>query len=208
MAHINTYCIFSVQHIYCLYEQVHIVEGTSMPKMIDNLKVKIITEAKRQVFENGYANMTLRSVAKSCQIAVGTIYNYYPSKEVLVATFILEDWMPIASDLQSKCSSCDDVITACHHIYDGLLRLGEEYQVLFSEDAAIKTASTVYPQQHRKLRKQIAEMLKAIYRRHKAPVSDFLPEFLAESLLAWSSEKRDFSDLEIIFSSLIKRGEK
>lgn len=174
-----------------------------MPKIIDNVKAEILKEAKRQLFESGYASMTLRSVAKSCHVAVGTIYNYYPSKELLVATFILEDWLPIASDLHSKCKSCDHVVTACHYIYDGLLKLGEEYKALFIQDAAIKTVSTIFPQQHRKLRKQIAEMLEVTCRRQKKRYSEFLPEFLAESLLAWSSEKRDFSDLEIILRSLV-----
>ena len=175
-----------------------------MPKIIEDLKARILKEAKRQVFENGYANMTLRSVAKGCHIAVGTIYNYYLSKELLVATFILEDWLPIESDLRSKCENCDNIVTACHYIYDGLLQLGAEYESLFTQNAAIKTASVVFPQEHRKLRKQLAEILGVSCRRQNTQDLNFLPEFLAESLLAWSSEKRDFADLEMILSSLIK----
>ena len=58
-----------------------------MPKIIDGLQMQILKEAKPQAFKNGYSKMTIRSVAKACDIAVGTIYNYYPSKEFLMASF-------------------------------------------------------------------------------------------------------------------------
>ena len=62
-----------------------------MPKIIENIKEQIIEEAKRQLFENGYAKTTIRSVAKACGIGVGTIYNYFPSKEMLISAFMLDD---------------------------------------------------------------------------------------------------------------------
>jgi len=63
-----------------------------MPKIIENLKERLIDEARRQVEEDGYAAMTIRSVAKGCGVGIGTVYNYFPSKDTLVATFMLEDW--------------------------------------------------------------------------------------------------------------------
>lgn len=193
-----------LQDIYYLYEHVHKSKVITIPKIIEDLKARILKEAKRQVFENGYASMTLRSIGKGCHIAVGTIYNYYPSKELLVASFILEDWLPIASDLRAKCKNCENVVEACRTIYDGLLQLETEYKTLFAQDAAIKTASTVFHEQHRRLRKQLAEMLGTSCRQQKTQHLKFLPEFLAESLLAWSSEMRDFDDLEMILCTLIK----
>ena len=63
-----------------------------MPKIIENLESKLIQEARRQIAEIGYSAMTIRSVAKACGVGVGTVYNYFPSKEALVATHLLEDW--------------------------------------------------------------------------------------------------------------------
>ena len=71
-----------------------------MPKIIDGLQMQILKEAKPQAFKNGYSKMTIRSVAKACDIAVGTIYNYYPSKEFLMASFILLDWIPVEEEIQ------------------------------------------------------------------------------------------------------------
>jgi AcrR family transcriptional regulator len=175
-----------------------------MPKIIENLKADILKEAKRQVFNNGYSHMTLRSVAKACDIAVGTIYNYYSSKDVLIATFILQDWWPIEKSLRDKCDKSQDIVSACHEIYLGLLQLEQEYQPLFEQEEAIKLFGSVFPKQHQKLRIQLAEMLQGPCKRNMKEYVEFMPEFLAESLLAWATEKRKFSDIETVLNVLLK----
>ena len=50
-----------------------------MPKIIENIREKILEEAKCQVMESGYASMTIRSVANACGVGVGTVYNYFKS---------------------------------------------------------------------------------------------------------------------------------
>ena len=64
-----------------------------MPKIIENIREALLVEAKRQIAERGYQNTTIRSVAKECGVAVGTVYNYFKSKDMLIASFILEDWI-------------------------------------------------------------------------------------------------------------------
>ena len=63
-----------------------------MPKIIDNLREQIQKEALEQILTNGYAKTTIRSVAAGCNIGVGTLYNYFKSKDELIASFMLEDW--------------------------------------------------------------------------------------------------------------------
>ena len=66
-----------------------------MPKIIENVREQLLAEAKKQVFEHGYADTTIRSVARACGLGVGTVYNYFSSKEMLIGKVIY----PI-------CSSC------------------------------------------------------------------------------------------------------
>ena len=66
-----------------------------MPKIIENLENRLVEEARRQAWEGGYSAVTIRSVAAACGVGVGTVYNYFPSKEYLAAGVMLEDWKEI-----------------------------------------------------------------------------------------------------------------
>jgi AcrR family transcriptional regulator len=50
----------------------------------------ILTEASRLFVEVGYEKTTLADIASACQIGVGTIYNYFPSKPVILLS-LFED---------------------------------------------------------------------------------------------------------------------
>ena len=63
-----------------------------MPKIIENLREKLLFEARRQIEEHGYAETTIRSIAKACGVGTGTVYNYFSSKDMLIASFMVEDW--------------------------------------------------------------------------------------------------------------------
>ena len=63
-----------------------------MPKIIENVRGQLVAEARRQVAAYGYTSTTIRSVAKACGVGTGTVYNYFPSKDMLIAAFMLEDW--------------------------------------------------------------------------------------------------------------------
>ena len=63
-----------------------------MPKIIENVRGMLIEEAQTQITANGYDNVTIRSIAKGCGLGLGTFYNYFKSKEMLIATFLNEDW--------------------------------------------------------------------------------------------------------------------
>ena len=76
-----------------------------MPKIIENIRENLLEEARRQVMEQGYSAMTIRSVAKACGVGVGTVYNYFSSKDMLVASFMLVDWQECITRIQRRCMS-------------------------------------------------------------------------------------------------------
>ena len=59
-----------------------------MPKILESVREQLLETARAQIERNGYANTTIRSVAAECGIAVGTVYNYFPSKDMLIATYV------------------------------------------------------------------------------------------------------------------------
>ena len=86
-----------------------------MPKIIENVREQLLAETKRQIAENGYEKTTVRSVAGACDIGVGTVYNYFSSKDMLIASFMLEDWKKCL--LQMKQKSPEDKEIFLQNIY-------------------------------------------------------------------------------------------
>lgn len=63
-----------------------------MPKLLPNLKEDICRTTRQMMAQEGYASIGIRSIASRCGIGMGTIYNYFSSKEEIIAEILLEDW--------------------------------------------------------------------------------------------------------------------
>lgn len=61
-------------------------------RIIENPKQLILQEAENLLFNEGYASISIRKIAKECGIAVGTIYNYFPTKKELIVTMMSDFW--------------------------------------------------------------------------------------------------------------------
>lgn len=92
-----------------------------MPKIIAEINDKIMACAKRKMLENGNDNFSLRMIAKECGIAVGTIYNYFESKEMLIAKIHLEDWKKSMSQMDKKFDSISSLKEGIMIIYYTIL---------------------------------------------------------------------------------------
>lgn len=73
-----------------------------MAKIIENVYGNLLKEGKQILLTDGYSKMTLRLVASKCNIATGTVYNYFKSKDELVATIMLDDWMKLLENTSPK----------------------------------------------------------------------------------------------------------
>ena len=172
-----------------------------MPKILESMREQLLTEARRQIESRGYAKTTIRSVAAGCGIAVGTVYNYFPSKEMLIATFLSEDWRaciaPIAEDVE------DDAKTYLKRIYDAIRSFTDTYRSLFSDDEAKIAYYAAFSQRHGQLRKQIAALILPVC--GEQPDRVFLSEFIAEALLTWTREEKPFEDIYTLMQKLISK---
>ncbi|MBU3146048.1 TetR/AcrR family transcriptional regulator [Clostridium sp. CF012] len=68
-----------------------------MPKIIENLRATILLEAKNILLTQGFKDLNIREIAKNCTIGTGTFYNYFSTKEELVAEIFREDWRKVSN---------------------------------------------------------------------------------------------------------------
>ena len=167
-----------------------------MPKIIENLREELLAEAKKQIAERGYRNTTIRSVAAECGIAVGTVYNYFKSKDMLIASFILVDWLECVRSIASRPKEDRREYLAFIHL--SLCKFQEKYRTLFTDEDAMVAFSSAFNERHGQLRAQLADLI--------MPIADerFTAEFVAEAMLTWTTGGKTFDEIYTLLPEKIK----
>lgn len=160
-----------------------------MPKIIENLESRLIGEAKRQIEEAGYGAMTIRSVAKGCGVGVGTVYNYFPSKDALLATWLLRDWKDCVTAIQAVSTYSDTPAPVVRCIHDQLRQFAQRHQAIFRDKTAAAGFAGSFSRYHSLLRQQLAQPLEKFCR------NGFAGEFIAEALLTWTMAGKEFDEI-------------
>lgn len=173
-----------------------------MPKIIENIREKLLEEAKRQVSESGYSAMTIRSVATACGVGTGTVYNYFPSKDMLVASFMLEDWMLCIQTIQAGVTEAEDVKLALHCMHVELLKYKEKYINLFEDENAEASYMASSTNRHHLLCTQLAEPLQIWTAKQTKVDASFLAEFIAENMLTLTMSGKDFEQIASVLLQL------
>lgn len=173
-----------------------------MPKILENIRENLLQEARKQVMEQGYSLMTIRSVASACGVGVGTVYNYFPSKDNLVANFMLEDWQKCLGEMQGCCGKADNPKSALRGVYDALRSFMDTYDALFEDEHADVSFKASFHPRHKQLRSQIAKPLKPFCMTQKAADPHFLSELLAEAMLCWTLDGRRFEEISSVLLQL------
>ncbi len=173
-----------------------------MPKIIPNIRGQLLKEAKRQLMEQGYGKTTIRSVASACDLGVGTVYNYFESKDMLIATFMAEDWKECISQCHAQTSKHPKEVL--NSIYYALSDFISRYQPLFCDRDAVKVFAGVFEERHKQLRAQLVEFILPACKNSSVSDEKFLAEYIAESLLTWTVAGKSFDEQFEIVSKIIK----
>lgn len=171
-------------------------EGIIMPKIIMNLENKLIEEAKRQILESGYGAVTIRSVAKGCGVGVGTVYNYFPSKDALLATYLLEDWNSCILSIRAVSTYSETAEPVLRCIYDQLNAFASRHASIFRDETAAAAFAGSFSRYHGMLRSQLAQPLE------KFCAAKFDAEFISEALLNWTMAGKSFPEIYGILRKL------
>ena len=167
-----------------------------MPKIIENLKDRLIAEARKQIEASGYGAVTIRSIAKACGVGVGTVYNYFPSKEVLIANHLLEDWQGCMDTIGRTGQLAEEPRQILQCIYEQLTGFADRHQAIFRDEGAAAGFAGSFTQYHHLLRSQLAQPLGRFCE------DEFSAQFVAESLLTWSMAGRSFEEIYQVLKKL------
>ena len=173
-----------------------------MPKIIENVRGRLIDEAKRQIAENGYDEVTIRSIAKGCELGLGTFYNYFKSKDLLIATFLLEDWKERIASVCKKYKEERDPMVVIRALYCEIDEFIDTYKNVFNSANAIKSFNTVGAGYHKFVREQVAVPIYHTCSLLELENAEFLSLFVSEAVVTWTVAKKDYDEIALIVSKL------
>jgi AcrR family transcriptional regulator len=149
--------------------------------LIPEAERSILAAAKKQLFEKGYAELAIREVASQCGIAVGTIYNYFPGKEMLVAAIMAEDWRKAMARVRESFMHAESILVGVMTMYDAIKAFSKLYAPTWSQYDA---APIGFGERHLMLRGQLSNLLCELIGRHGRADDAALCPLLAETVLA------------------------
>ena len=94
-------------------------------------KDEILEAAKREAKDKGLESIGMRKIAKASNIALGTIYNYFPNKDVLILSTISSIWKEAIEKLEEE----KDFISSIHTVYDAIHTVDSDYSGFHSAHA-------------------------------------------------------------------------
>ena len=164
-----------------------------MPKIIKNVKENVMAASRKILLEEGYDALTMRRVADLCSIAPATLYNYYPSKDALAASVILEDWLDALRKAEGICSATADCMEGLEAVYDSLKEFGGKYSSVWSQYGSTANVSAHY---HKVLLDQLCGIIGPMLERLDIRTEPSPVRFLAVTLLYFS--RQDDSSFDMI----------
>jgi len=93
-----------------------------MPKIVDHdqYRKELLSKSFDLFAEKGYATVTMRQIAQALGVSTGTLYHYFPSKEVLFEQLMDEltrrDILQIAEALKGAKTVAERITTACQFL--------------------------------------------------------------------------------------------
>ena len=162
----------------------------------------LLEEAQHQIATNGYESVTIRSIARGCGLGLGTFYNYFKSKDMLIATFLNENWQERMNVIKETYKNERDPMVVVRALYDDISDFIFVYKDIFSSPSAIKSFSFAAPGYHKYVREQVAAPIYNSCVLSGIENAEFLSVFVAESLVTWTVSKKNYDEIAAIISKL------
>lgn len=114
-----------------------------MPKIIENLEMRILQTAGRLFTERGYDQVSMRMLAEHLSISPGTIYNYFATKEEIFTRIFSDSWNRTQVRLVEMLTQCigraDLDREAVKALYSDMKKRREVLLAILSSEWRIKT---------------------------------------------------------------------
>lgn len=114
-----------------------------MPKLLSNVKEDIITVSRVILSQEGYEKFSMREISSKCGIALGTIYNYFRTKDEIVTEIIMSDWFLANRRMDLAIHSNGSEIEKLESIFMALKDFVHDFHNIWIEMAKLKKSTSI-----------------------------------------------------------------
>ena len=153
-----------------------------MPKIIPELREKLLFAARKRLLEDEAHDFSTRQLAADCGVAAGTVYNYFPTKEALMAAVMLEDWQISLTRMEKAAERAESISKGFSELETLLRAFSKPYLPVwrtYNHPAPL-------PEYHTVLIRQLSRILDLLLQRTDKRCTETERTVLAELLLAAS----------------------
>ena len=179
-----------------------------MPKVIENVREKIIEEAKKEISEIGYEGMTVRGIAKALNIGIGTLYNYFDNKEAVVSAYMVEEWHETYAVIDKEAKKYKHPLDISEVIFREIELFIREHKTLFFDKEARKAYAASYITRHGMFVRILHGYFEKACEEYAVNYTPYLPDFLIENILSMVLAGIPFTTYKEILKPLFKEEHK
>jgi len=159
-----------------------------MPKIIPGLKEAILHRAGELIDLGEYDKFSVRSIARDCEIAVGTLYNYFSSKDELLKAVIDTHWQAMLDEVDKKCGEATTITDGVCYICEGIRSFAEKHTEFWISSIMGGFTQSTGTEWKRSLRPAVMERFSALSTRLGYDLDATLLPAIAEILIALGSQ--------------------
>ncbi|MCQ2505971.1 MAG: TetR/AcrR family transcriptional regulator [Lachnospiraceae bacterium] len=128
-----------------------------MPKIIPNVREDILTKSALILAKKGYKGFTAREIAKECNIAVGTLYNYFDGTDMIMAELMLNDWNVTMTSVEKEAEKQTDFVNGLLSMCDVVREFVVKYEPIWSQYRNQEKASSYIGKYGSLVREQMSQ---------------------------------------------------
>ena len=137
-----------------------------MPKIINGIRDEAIKCAQELISSGEYDGFSMRKIAERCNIAVGTLYNYFASKQDLLMAVIESGFSTALDRIDKECSEAKSIADGICIICTSIRSFSESLTKSKTATLMSGLSSLVGSDFERQVRSAIAEKIEGVLDSH------------------------------------------
>ena len=173
-----------------------------MPKLIPELRERFLDAARKRMQNGQVREMTIRLIAMDCQTAIGTVYNYFPSKRALMIAVMRQDWDACVRRMEAAAAQAEDTLSGLRDICTDLRGISQYYLPFWEEyDKTVSRATLNH--YHDQVVTEMERPIRELLLRQNVLFDSYLSVLLSEMLMIASRTEDGFDRLRPILLRLL-----